>query len=144
MEDLSFRVNNTSGTSFAMKLSLWFIVMSEIFVGILSRQMKKVPFLSLILLFLVSILAAQSTPQKKPPQPPAAQADQEQKEPQHKVTPEEAKELFQSVDEVLRFASKSSLLPMKHPVKKAMVSREQVEKYIDDKLKNDIDSIRLK
>jgi len=104
--------------------------------------MKKLPLLPILLLFLVPILSAQSAPQKTPP-PPPAQADQEGKEPEHKVTPEEAKELFQSVDEVLRFASKSTLFPVKHPVKKAMVSREQVEKYIEDKFKDDIDRIRF-
>jgi hypothetical protein len=105
--------------------------------------MKKLPFLPIFVLFLVSILAAQSTPQKTPPQPPTAQGDQQEKEPEHKVTPEEAKELFQSVDEVLKFASKSTLFPVKHPVKKAMVSREQVERYIEDKFKDDIDRIRF-
>src|SRR5205807_8045809 len=79
------------------------------------------------------------TPQQQPP----AKAGPEEKEPEHRVTPEEAKELFQSVDEVLKFASKSTLLPMKQPVKKAMVSREQVEKYIDDKFQDDVDRIRF-
>jgi hypothetical protein len=105
--------------------------------------MKKSLLLPIFLLLLVPVLTAQSNPQKSPQQQPPAKADQEEKEPEHKVTPEEAKELFQSVDEVLRFASKSTLFPMKQPVKKAMVSREQVEKYIDDKFKDDIDRIRF-
>src|SRR5215475_14327836 len=45
----------------------------------------------------------------------------------HRLTPDEAKGLLQSVDEVLHFASQDTLLPIKHSVKKAIVSREQVE-----------------
>lgn len=61
----------------------------------------------------------------------------------HKLTPDEAKELLQSVDEVLHFVSKDTLLPIKHNVKKSIVSREQVEKYVSDKFKDDVDRIRF-
>jgi hypothetical protein len=61
----------------------------------------------------------------------------------HQITPAEAKELFRSVDEILRFASKDTGLPIKKKVKRTIVSREQVEKYIGDKFKNDADRIRF-
>jgi len=61
----------------------------------------------------------------------------------HKITPVEAKELFQSVDEILHFAGDDTLLPVKHDVKKAIVSRAEVEKYIGDKFKDDVDRIRF-
>src|SRR5258708_34186668 len=61
----------------------------------------------------------------------------------HKITSEETKELFQQVDEILRFASERTLLPIKHPVKKAMVDRAAVEKYMEDKYKDDVDRIRF-
>lgn len=61
----------------------------------------------------------------------------------HKLTPDEAKELLQSVDEVLHFVSKDTLLPIKHNVKKSIVSREEVEAYVSDKFKNDVDRIRF-
>ena len=51
--------------------------------------------------------------------------------------------MLASVDEVLRFASQDTLLPIKHSVKKAIVSREQVEKYLDDKFQNDVDRVRF-
>ena len=105
--------------------------------------MKKLFFVTILLLFLLPVLTAQSSPGKPSQQQPSPKADQQKKEPEHKITPEEAKELFQSVDEILQFASKSTLLPMKQPVKKATVSREQVEKYIEDKFKDDIDRIRF-
>src|SRR5882724_7622199 len=79
------------------------------------------------------------------PQKEGAQDAELQKDPQkaHKITAIEAKELFQSVDEILHFAGTDTLLPVKHDVKKAIVSREQVGKYIDDKFKDDVDRIRF-
>jgi hypothetical protein len=64
-------------------------------------------------------------------------------EKEHKITPAEAKELFQSVDEILHFASQDTGLPIKKQVKRRIVSREQVEKYIGEKFKNDADRIRF-
>jgi hypothetical protein len=61
----------------------------------------------------------------------------------HQITSAEAKELFRSVDEILRFASKDTGLPIKKKVKRTIVSRPQVEKYIGDKFKNDADRIRF-
>ncbi len=67
-----------------------------------------------------------------------------EKEPKdHIITPAEAKELFQSVDEILRFASKDTGLPIKKQVKRTIVSRAQVEKYIGEKFKDDADRIRF-
>jgi hypothetical protein len=87
---------------------------------------------------------APSTPQASPKATPNTRVDIEQEpEPEYKLTPEEAKELLASVDEVLKFVSQDTLLPVKHSVKKAIVSREQVQKYISDKLENDVDRIRF-
>jgi hypothetical protein len=61
----------------------------------------------------------------------------------HQITPAEAKELFRSVDEILRFASKDTGLPIKKKVKRTIVSRAQVEKYIGEKFKDDADRIRF-
>jgi hypothetical protein len=93
-------------------------------------------------LFLASWMGAQTT-QQPPLPPPPAHIDIDEPKKDHKITPAEATDLFQSVDEILEFASKDTLLPMKHPVKKAMVGREQVEKYVGDKFKDDADRIRF-
>ena len=61
----------------------------------------------------------------------------------HQLTAAEKEELLASVDEVLQFASQATLLPIKHSVKRAIVSREQVEKYLDDKFKTDVDRVRF-
>lgn len=85
-----------------------------------------------------------TTPQASPrPTPNAKIQIQQEPEPDHKLTPEEAKELLASVDQVLQFVSKDTLLPIKHSVKKQIVSREQVQKYISDKLENDVDRMRF-
>jgi hypothetical protein len=61
----------------------------------------------------------------------------------HRLTAQEKEDLLSSVDEVLRFASRDTLLPIKHSVKKAVISRDEVEKYLDQKFKDDIDRIRF-
>jgi hypothetical protein len=69
--------------------------------------------------------------------------DKDEAPPPHRLTPEESKDLLASVDEVLRFASQDTLLPVKHGVKKAIVSREHVEKYLNEKFETDVDRIRF-
>lgn len=87
---------------------------------------------------------APGQPQASPKPTPNARVEiEEAPQPEHKLTPQEAKELLDAVDEVLRFVSQDTLLPVKHSVKKAIVSREQVQKYISDKLENDVDRIRF-
>lgn len=81
------------------------------------------------------------TQQAPSPAGPEKQAETPEKE--HKITPDEIVDLFKSVDEIFLFASKDTHLPVKHSVKKAVVTREQVEKYIGDKFKDDADRIRF-
>ena len=50
-----------------------------------------------------------------------------------KITPEQKKELFRSLNQILSFASDDSQLQIKHEVKKRLITREEVEKYILDK-----------
>jgi hypothetical protein len=61
----------------------------------------------------------------------------------YKLGPAEKEKLLASVEEVLHFASQDTLLPIKHSVKKAVVSREEVEKYIGEKFESDVDRIRF-
>ncbi len=104
---------------------------------------KKIILRFLLLFFAVPCLTAPSPqPQQQPP-PPPGKADAADSAKERKISAEQAKELFQSVDEILQFASKDSLLPLKTPVKKAMRSRAQVEKYVEDKFQEDVDRIRF-
>src|SRR5438270_1662807 len=85
----------------------------------------------------------QSSPTPQPQATPSHRLEMEPVETVHQITPAEAKELFRSVDDVLRFASKDTGLPIKKKVKRTIVSRPQVEKYISDKFKDDADRIRF-
>jgi hypothetical protein len=83
-------------------------------------------------------------PQTSPGPSHRLEVEPVEKEPKdHIITAVEAKELFQSVDEILRFASKDTGLPIKKKVKRTIVSRAQVEKYIGEKFKDDVDRIRF-
>lgn len=62
---------------------------------------------------------------------------------QKKISPEEANALFRSVDEILQFVSRDTGLPIKHDVKRKLASREEVQKYIQERMKDDEDRRRL-
>jgi hypothetical protein len=59
------------------------------------------------------------------------------------ITTAQAKELFASVDTILQFASDDSKLPIKSKVKRRLTTRDAVEKYLDDKMKDDKDARRM-
>jgi len=59
------------------------------------------------------------------------------------VSRQEAKELFKSVDEILKFASDDTSLPIKHEVKRRLASRDEVQSYIRKSMKDDKDAKRL-
>ncbi|SFS09020.1 hypothetical protein SAMN05421771_1579 [Granulicella pectinivorans] len=64
---------------------------------------------------------------------PAQKADT----PQAPLTREQAKALLASVDEILDFVSKDTKLPITHPVKRKLVSRAEVTKYLQKKFDED-------
>ncbi len=82
-----------------------------------------------------------AAPKQNSPEPGTKPA---QAAPERRITPEEAKELLNSVDEVLRFDSGDSGLRIKHAVKRQLADREQVKKYIEDRMKDDEDAQRLR
>ncbi len=84
------------------------------------RFFRKLLRLVQIALSLVMLAPAQQTP--------AA-------EPEHHVTEAEAKELFRSVDDLLRFASERTGLPILHSVKKKLTTRDEVAKYVELRMK---------
>jgi hypothetical protein len=86
-------------------------------------------------------LAQSSSPSASPPSNPAAQSQPAR--PETHITPAQAQELFHSVDEILNFASQDSGLPLHHPVKRALVSRDQAMKYIEGRMGSDQDTQRL-
>jgi len=59
------------------------------------------------------------------------------------ITPEQARQLFSSVDSILQFDSKVTGLPVLQTVKRRLVTRDEVEQYLMHQLKNDRDAKRL-
>jgi hypothetical protein len=53
------------------------------------------------------------------------------------MTKDQAKELFRSVDEILGFASRDSSLPIIHSVKRKLISRNEVTKFLTEKFDED-------
>ena len=76
---------------------------------------------------------------EKPAPPPTAVSDQ----PQKPISKAQAKALFRSVDEILQFVSQDTGLPIKHKVKRKLITREQVERYVGKSLADDKDAQRL-
>jgi hypothetical protein len=71
------------------------------------------------------------------------QQEQEAPKPEIRMTQAQAKELFASVDTIMQFASDDSKLAIKSKVKRRLTSRDAVEKYLVDKMKDDKDAKRM-
>jgi hypothetical protein len=81
--------------------------------------------------------------QEKPaPQPPPAQTQDNSKAPAH-ITPEQAKKLFALVDELIKFSSDESGLPIKSTVKRKLTTRAEVESYLKEKFNEDEGAKRM-
>lgn len=61
-----------------------------------------------------------------------------------KITAKEADELFREVDQILHFASRDTDLPIKHPVKPRLTSRDEVVAYLQKNMAEDKDAKRLR
>ncbi|MFY9562381.1 MAG: hypothetical protein WAQ52_19280 [Terriglobales bacterium] len=131
----------------------------------------KIRTIALVLLALLLALPAWAQTAPQPPNPPnsrnldqlglqlhdqqqspgpagegarATQAAQAPQATQEKIiSPQEAKELFKSVDEILEFASQETKLPIKEEVKRRLVERNEVQSYIQKNMKEDKDAQRL-
>jgi hypothetical protein len=81
--------------------------------------------------------------QKPAPQGPPAQTSTSpqgksaQEKPEVKITPQEAEDLFHSVDEILLFDSKHSGLAIKKEVKKRLTSRDEVVAFLTKHMKDE-------
>ena len=73
-----------------------------------------------------------------------AEASKEKTGSEAKLSPAAAEKLFRSVDEILQFVSKDTGLPIQNSVKRELASRDTVERYMLQHMREDEDSIRLK
>jgi hypothetical protein len=94
--------------------------------------------LAAVLCLGAALAPAQSAPQNQstPPQftPPQTAG---------KITPEQALQLFSLVDELIKFSSNESGLPIKSTVKRQITSRAEVESYLKQKFEEDESAKRL-
>ena len=87
-------------------------------------------------------VAAAAVAQQAPAAPPAAQGSEASK-PASKITPEQARQLFSLVDELIKFSSSESGLPIKSEVKRQLTSRSDVETYLKQKFDEDEGAKRM-
>ncbi len=101
--------------------------MSEITLSF-TKRCAGLPFLALLLLA-PGAAAAQAAPETAAPKPHISAA--------------QAKELFRSVDTILRFDAKDTGLPIHRPVKRRLMTREQVVAFLKKKMDEDKDTARI-
>ncbi|HLB89470.1 MAG TPA: hypothetical protein VJK29_17580, partial [Terriglobales bacterium] len=86
----------------------------------------------------------QSSPPAAPQEPKTAGEGDARITQEQKISPQDAEELFRSVDEILQFASKDTTLPIKHEVKRKLVSRDEVVAYVEKHMSEGEDAKRLR
>lgn len=96
------------------------------------------PFL--FVLVLLSIAWGQAAP-SEPAKKSSSEASASQ--PETRISPQQAQELFRSVDEILQFASHDTGLPIKQTVKRQLTSRDAVTAFLQKSLTEDKDAKRL-
>jgi hypothetical protein len=93
------------------------------------------------------LAAATEAPAQQPPAPtPQPQGQTPATSPgkaQTRITPEQARQLFSLVDELLKFSSQETGLPIKSAVKRQIISRAAVESYMKQKFDEDESAKRL-
>ncbi len=63
---------------------------------------------------------------------------------ERKISPQQAEELFRSVDEIIKFSSQDTGLPVRQQVKRRLISRDELASYLEKHMEEDKDSQRLK
>jgi len=73
----------------------------------------------------------------------AVSAQQPAPQPEPRITPDQARQLFSLVDELIKFSSQESGLPIKSTVKRQITTRAAVESYLQQKFDQDEDAKRM-
>src|SRR5580704_9739060 len=109
------------------------------------RTLAAVLCASALCLLAGTTAGAQQQPTAPTPQdqaPTASKPQSAEKPPTH-ITPEQAKQLFSLVDELLQFSSQETGLPIKSTVKRQITSRAEVESYLKGKFEEDAGAKRM-
>jgi hypothetical protein len=110
--------------------------------------------------FAISVFAQESQPAAPSPaipptqqpgtekiSPPSQQPEQPQSQTaapaEHHLSKAEAEKLFLSLDDILQFVSKDTGLPIKEPIKRRLVTREEVGSFLEARMKEDRDAEKL-
>ncbi len=88
-------------------------------------------------LVLAAPAVAQATP--APPQPAASKAQKHKPQ----ISPREAEELLRSVDQILKFVSEDTKLPIRQPVKRQLAGADEVKQLFAERLRDDKGTRRL-
>jgi len=110
---------------------------------------RRFPFQFPTRLMLIVLVAGFGCAQKRvaqqvPPPPEASPTTAGESSTETRISPQEAQELFRSVDEILKFASTDTGLPIHHEVKRRLTSRDEVVAYIQRHMAEDEDAQRLR
>jgi len=97
----------------------------------------RIGVVGLVLLAMSGVAGAEQATSSPAQQAPAAS------ETQTPMTKDQAKELFLSVDEILSFVSTDTKLPIEHSVKRKLISREEVNRYLKEKFDEDEGAKRM-
>jgi len=89
---------------------------------------------------LAAAISASAQQQPTAPRPSAAQASGQAAA---RITPDQAKQLFALVDDLLKFSSQETGLPIKSSVKRQLTTRDEVESYLNEKFSEDEGAKRL-
>ncbi len=89
------------------------------------------------------ITPSPSAPGQPTAQTPAKPSSDNKPKPETHLTPDQAKQLFSLVDELLKFSSDETGLPIKSDVKRKLTTREAVENYLNEKFQEDEDAKRM-
>jgi hypothetical protein len=78
-----------------------------------------------------------------PTQSPASPTGTDKQKVESRITPQQAQQLFALVDQLLKFSSDETGLPIKSDVKRQLTNRAAVESYLTEKFDEDEDAKRM-
>jgi hypothetical protein len=95
-----------------------------------------------VMLGLATLVAGAQTPgapapSAPPVKPQGSGPDSSSKKAENHISPEQAKELFALVDQLIQFSSQETGLPVKSSVKRTLTTRAAVESYLNEKFQED-------
>ncbi len=87
--------------------------------------------------------ASPAPPVKSPDSAQDANKESPAKKPETRISPDQAKELFALVDQLIQFSSQETGLPVKEKVKRQLTTRNAVESYLNQKFQEGDSAKRL-